>query len=221
MGLSPFSFDEDAMMNVSQASNPNDSELQAFSQEILAEMIKEGVPPLPNNFQAYFDILLEEKSENLKHYVRDLKEQAGENNLLEHSIEVEKKFLSTVSQTKVLLQNVADIYQHISAIGTKISNKLDKTKGCEDPKKALDMANEVLIDWKRFIDFFKAEALKLNEIYTQNIKLLRQAESESIYDPVYHLFNGRYILQRLGGAILDVQRYGHSTTFLSMNMKVK
>lgn len=219
MGLSPFSFDEDAVLSVSKASNPSDMELQAFSQEVISEMIKEGVPPLPSNFQSYFDILLEDKPESIKRYVRDLKEESGENNLLEHSIEVEKKFLSTISHTKELLQNIADIYQHISAIGTKITNKLDKTKGSTDPKKTLDMAGEILTDWKRFIDFFKAEALKLNELYTQNIKLLRQAESESIYDPVYHLYNGRYVVQRLTAAICDVQRYGHSTTFLSMCMK--
>ena len=42
------------------------SDIEIYAKEVLSALIKDNLPPTPNNFSLYFDRLLEDKSEHLR-----------------------------------------------------------------------------------------------------------------------------------------------------------
>jgi len=98
-----------------------EGDLEAYSKEVLAALIKDGLPPTPNNFSLYFDRLLEDKSQNTKKQIISILE-LEESNEDENSIVLEQSLKHGFSSVKNILGVTANLYKNISLM-TKILEK--------------------------------------------------------------------------------------------------
>ena len=85
-------------------SNPLDienptSDLEIYSKEVLNALIKDNLPPTPNNFSLYFDRLLEDKSESLRKQIVSLLE-LEESNEAESTLKLEQSLKQGFSSVK-------------------------------------------------------------------------------------------------------------------------
>lgn len=88
--------DENALSDV--APEP-EGDLEAYSKEVLSVLMKNGLPPTPNNFSLYFDRLLEDKSENTRKHIMSILE-LEESNEDENSILLEQSLKQGFSSVK-------------------------------------------------------------------------------------------------------------------------
>ncbi len=65
------------------------SDLEIFAKEVLNALIMDNLPPSPNNFALYFDRILEDKSDSLRHQIGSILE-LEESNEDEQNLELEK-----------------------------------------------------------------------------------------------------------------------------------
>ncbi|MDT8339187.1 MAG: GGDEF domain-containing protein, partial [Sulfurimonas sp.] len=98
-----------------------EGELETYSKEVLNALMKDGLPPTPNNFSLYFDRLLEEKSQNTRNHIVSVLEQE-ENNEDENSIMLEQSLKQGFSSIKNILGVTANLYKNM-ALMTKILDK--------------------------------------------------------------------------------------------------
>lgn len=102
-----------------------EGELETYSKEVLRTLLKDGLPPTPNNFALYFDRLLEDKSQNMRSHIVSILE-LEENNDAESSIMIEQSLKQGFSYIKNILSITANLYKNM-ALMTKILEKENKS----------------------------------------------------------------------------------------------
>ena len=105
------------------------SDLEVYAKEVLSALIRDNLPPTPNNFSLYFDRILEDKSENLRKQITSVLE-LEESNDDEKTINLEKNLKQSFSSVKNILQVSAGLYKNMalmSKILEKRKNELGNT----------------------------------------------------------------------------------------------
>ncbi len=193
-------------------------ELAAFGLLVLEKMESEKIPPLPLNYQVYFETLLDDQPDAFKKLVAS-NVSLDNDDIAERGREIEKSFRQSLAHTKELLQTVATVYKQATVAGEKAKSKIEAVKGLAHATQALEMTQQLLAEWESFVNVFKAEALKMNDLYASNVKLFRQTEKESIFDPQFGIFNQRHFLKQCTNEAARVSRFGHSSCVLALSLR--
>lgn len=189
-------------------------ELERFAHDVIAHMHDDAVLPIPPNYRLFFDAMLDEQPDEFKKFVTSCSDDSDD--LSDYSRELDRHFRTSIAQTKEILHHVAALYRQAHAAGEKAKSRLEIARGSKDSDHSEAITRQLIEDWEKFVDFFKTEALKLNDLYAHNVHMLRQAEKESIYDPRYNTFNLRYLLKQIAGESDKIAQFGHQSTFLAL-----
>ena len=77
--------------------------LENLSSNVVSQLIHDGVPPIPTNFQLYFDRLLDEQPTEVQEEIQSLLELEGTNSN-EEAMALEQKLKNAFRSIKQLLQ---------------------------------------------------------------------------------------------------------------------
>jgi len=88
------------------------NELETYAKEVLEAMIREGVPPTPSNFDAYFDKLLDDKPAVFRKRILRLLEleDGGED---DHQGVLEQYLKDAFVNVKKFLQHINLLYKNL------------------------------------------------------------------------------------------------------------
>ncbi len=193
------------------------SDLEIFSNEVLTSLIKDNLPPTPNNFGLYFDRLLEEKSSSLRRQIKGILE-LEENNDEEQSIELEKSLKKGFSSIKNILQVSATLYKNM-ALMTKV---LDKTKNSlsDDPehKSVMLTVTSLENDIEKLNSILIKQITHMKELYNETADIVKNVENETIFDNRYGIHNKRFLLTKLSQEIKMVVEFKHKSSFLAIEL---
>ncbi|MEA2110572.1 MAG: diguanylate cyclase [Campylobacterota bacterium] len=206
----------DTGVTTSELEDPT-SDLEIFSNEVLAALIRDNLPPTPNNFGLYFDRLLEEKSSSLRRQIKSILE-LEENNDEETSIELEKSLKKGFSSIKNILQVSATLYKNM-ALMTKV---LEKTKSSltDNPehKSAMLTVNALENDINKLNGILKKQITHMKDLYSETADIVKNVENETIFDNRYGIHNKRYLLTKLTQEIKMVVEFKHKSSFLAIEL---
>ncbi|RUM65594.1 MAG: GGDEF domain-containing protein [Sulfurimonas sp.] len=193
------------------------SDLEIFSKEVLATLIKDNLPPTPNNFALYFDRLLEEKSASLRKQIKEILE-LEESNDDEKSIELERRLKEGFSSIKNVLQVSATLYKNMNLMTKVLENsKTELTKNPEQ-KSAILTVTALDKDIDKLNAILKKQIAHMKHLYGETATIVKNVENETVFDNRYGIHNKRFLLLKLEQEINLVVEFKHKSSFLSIEL---
>lgn len=194
-----------------------ESELETYSREVLNALLKDGLPPTPNNFSLYFDRLLEEKSQNTRSHIVSVLE-LEENNEDENSIMLEQSLKQGFSSIKNILGVTASLYKNMSLM-TKILDKRKKELEASSDNQAVQgVAASLGSDIVKLNEILKKQSGTIKTTYDETAKIIKNVENETIFDNQYGVYNKRYLMTKIEQEIELIKKFKHKSSLIMIEL---
>ena len=91
------------------------TEVENFAKIILDKMRDDNIPPTPNNYQLYFDRLLDEQSKDFKKHIFEIMELEEATSSSEQQLyQLETKLKEDIGYIKKMLSTISTVYNNFS-----------------------------------------------------------------------------------------------------------
>lgn len=194
--------------------------IRSFSKNVLDKLAKENIPPTPENFEIYFNQMLDEKPENFKKQMSeflDFDTMDGNNARIIMENDIKQVFV----KIKSMLQAVAVIYKNFSILKNIISKKLSEIETNTNP---LAVKNLLLTldDSIGKLDILLEKHMNiLKDGYEEVIKKHRSLEGQSVYDSKFEVFNKNYFTKILETEIGNIKKYKFTSSMVMVKISDK
>jgi len=200
---------------VPQSSN---NELEKFSATVLKVMIDESIPPTPNNFQIYFDKLLETKPAPFKKRINEFLELEGSNNDENHA-RIEKEVKEGFAQVKNIMQVVATVYKNLTIMQEIVKKRSSELDINPNQLTVQNIVSSLMEDLKKMFELTTKQIDLLKEYYQKATTILQEVENQSIFDIKFGVYNRRYLMKAINDEIKLIKNYAHPTTLVLAKVK--
>ena len=210
--------DDTASGSPSEASNGDpSSDVEVYSKEVLKELIKDNLPPTPNNFSLYFDRLLEDKSEHFRKQIVGMLE-LEESNDAENTIMLEQSLKQGFSSVKGILNVTASLYKNINLMTKILQKRKTELDDSKDAQGALNIINTLAVDVGKLDSILKKQTVSLKSQYDETARVVKNVENETIFDNKYGVYNKRYLMTKIEKEIELVKEFKHSSTLIMIEL---
>ncbi len=197
--------------------NEPNSDIEVYSKEVLKELIKDNLPPTPNNFSLYFDRLLEDKSENFRKQILGMLE-LEESNDAENTIMLEKSLKQGFSSVKNILNVTASLYKNINLMTKILQKRKSELDDSKDEQGALSIISTLAGDVGKLDTILKKQTGNLKIQYDETAKVVKNVENETIFDNKYGVYNKRYLMTKIEQEIALVKEFKHSSSLILIEL---
>ncbi|MDD5401090.1 MAG: GGDEF domain-containing protein [Sulfurimonas sp.] len=194
-----------------------ESELDAYSKEVLSALMKDSLPPTPNNFSLYFDRLLEDKSQNTRNHIVSILE-LEDNNEDENSIILEQSLKQGFSSIKNILGVTANIYKNMSLMTKILEKRKQELEESSDSHKTRDVAASLESDILKLGAILKKQSSSMKTMYDDTAKIIKNVENETIFDNQYGVYNKRYLMAKIEQEIELISKFKHKSSLIMIEL---
>lgn len=189
------------------------SALEQFAAEILAKLEEEGLPPIPSYYELYFETMLQDKPFDFR---KEVAEQLSSQDTSgdEKRAVLETKLKEGFTSIKDILQNVSVLYKQILSVIDTTKKRSQEAKGINNPAAVLNFATTLSSDAEMLANFLSKQATVFKDLYQKSANIVKEVETESIFDARYGIYNKRYLINQIDQEQKMIGKYGHSSTLL-------
>ena len=196
------------------------SDLEVYAKEVLDALIRDSLPPTPNNFSLYFDRLLEDKSENLRMQVHSMLE-LEESNDDENTIILEQSLKQGFSSVKNILGVTASLYKNMTLMTKILEKRKNDLIANKDAQPAASVANLLENDITKLNAIVKKQSVQMKTIYEDTAKIVKSVDSETIFDNKYGVYNKRYLLTKIDQEQELIKEFKHNSSLIMIELSKK
>ena len=193
-----------------------ESSLEKLSSQVVSTLIQDGVPPIPTNFQLYFDRLLDEQPKEIQEEIHSMMELEG-SNTDEQAIALEEKVKQAFRSIKQLLQISSNLYKNMTLMSRILSKRQSELGAFTDP------------EVKKVVKILQGDVSKLGTIldkqvgnmkthYQATANIVQEIEAGSIFDQQFGVYNKRYLLSKLDLESQQIARFNHNSTLVTVTL---
>jgi diguanylate cyclase len=189
------------------------NEIESYAKEVLDEMIREGVPPTPSNFDAYFDKRLDTKPAPFRKRILKLLEieEGGEE---DHQGALESSVKEAFGNVKKFLQHVSLIYKNLRHLENVIEKRKFEAKAVADKSALASLLEAMQKDIQTMTKIIKKESGALKETYDATSELVAEVQEQAIHDEKYGVFKKHYLLKKIRQEEKLIKEFGHESTLM-------
>ncbi len=203
-------------INVGSLSDPT-SDLEIFAKEVLGALISDNLPPTPNNFALYFDRILENKSESLRHQIGAILELEEDNND-EQSLELEKSLKQGFSSIKSMLQVGATLYKNMGLMDKILEKKREEIQSDSSLNGLSETIHSLSSDVGKLSGILKKQVTHMKTIYDETATIVKNVENETIFDNQYGVYNKRYLITKLTQESKMIEEFNHNSSLIMVQL---
>ncbi|WP_456323843.1 GGDEF domain-containing protein [Hydrogenimonas sp.] len=195
--------------NLEEPSN----EIEEYAKEVLDAMIREGVPPTPSNFDAYFDKRLDRKPPAFRKQILKLLEieEGGDD---EHQIALESAIKEAFGNVKKFLQHIGLVYKNLRHFENVIEKRRYEAKAVADKSALLSLLEATQRDIRTMTKIVSKESGALKEMYNDTGVLVAEVRERAIYDEKFGIFKKNYLLNKIRKEEALIKEFGHESTLM-------
>ncbi len=193
------------------------SDVEIYAKEVLRALLADNLPPTPNNFAAYFDRLLEDKSANLRKQIVSMLE-LEESNDDENTILLEQSLKQGFSSVKNILNVTANLYKNM-ALMTKILDKRKKELSDHpETSQAVGILSSLESDVTKLNGILKKQSVQMKTMYDETANIVKGVENETIFDNKFGVYNKRYLMNKLEVEIDLINKFNHNSSLIFIEL---
>ena len=194
------------------------SPLEKFAKKVFDKLTHEGVPPLPSYYKAYFFNLLEEEPLDFKKQMYEII-SIEESHEIDKDFELEKKLKTSFKYTKELLQHTAVVYKNAAQLREILANQIKEVSHITSPK----ILEKLIKQFENKIDLIYKRLEKENriikELYAKDVEIIKEIESNSLFDSKYGVYNKSYFLKLLEKEIKLISKFSYVSSIVFLKLK--
>lgn len=194
-----------------------EGELEAYSKEVLNALMKDGLPPTPNNFSLYFDRLLEDKSQNTRNHIVSVLE-LEESNEDENSIMLEQSLKQGFSSIKNILGVTANLYKNMSLMTKILDKRKQELEASSENQAVRGVAASLESDISKLNAILKKQSGTIKTTYDDTAKIIKNVENETIFDNQYGVYNKRYLMTKIEQEIELIKKFKHKSSLIMIEL---
>lgn len=192
-------------------------DLEIYSKEVLDALMKDGLPPTPNNFSLYFDRLLEDKSQNTRNHIVSVLE-LEESNEDENSIMLEQSLKQGFSSVKNILGVTANLYKNMTLMTKILDKRKQELEENTDVQEARSVAASLESDISKLNAILKKQSASMKSMYDDTAKIIKNVENETIFDNQYGVYNKRYLMTKIEQEIELIRKFKHKSSLIMIEL---
>ena len=193
------------------------SPIEVFAKKVFDKLTTEGIPPIPSNYALYFLNLLEDENPKLKKQIYEMI-SLEENNDIEKDIQFEKDMKISFKYSKDILQHTAIIYKITKQLKSIVSDSSKEIVHLSSPKMGEKFLNTVFAKIERFSAKMEDELKEIKELYSKNVEVMKEIDSNTLFDMTYGVYNAKYFKRVLTKEIQSVQRFKHTSSLITLKV---
>jgi diguanylate cyclase (GGDEF)-like protein len=194
-----------------------EGDLELYSKEVLQELLKDGLPPTPNNFSLYFDRLLEEKSQNTRKVILSVLEHE-ESNEDERGLVLEQSLKQGFSSIKNILGVTANLYKNMSLMTKILEKRKQELQAVATTQETMSIAASLETDVSKLNAILKNQSSSMKEMYDDTAKIIKNVESETIFDNQFGVYNKRYLMAKIEKEISLIAKFKHKSSLIMIEL---
>ncbi|WP_024791782.1 diguanylate cyclase domain-containing protein [Lebetimonas sp. JS138] len=202
---------------VSNTSTPG-SNLENFAKRVFDNLISDGVPPIPYYYKVYFFNELDNENEAFRKQVYELI-SLEESNDLEKDLEFEIKLKNAFKYSKELLNHVALTYKITKKLKELLGLQLKETAHITNNKALIKLINGFQNNLKIIDERLNREVEEIKNLYSQNVEVLKDIESNSVFDARYGIYNKNYFLNEVRKELNLINKFHHTSSLIMVKIQ--
>ncbi len=169
--------------------------LNSISKQVMQDLEKDAILPLPENFEAYFEkTLSQEQDENVKEKIRAIVESTNHDDRI---FELEKIFNDNFVLLKQVLEHLLTLCKTMSAMETNINKRLSDIAKINNPLGAQNAIKVLLNEVRGFHKQFVSQADVISRSYRDMYAKSSSTKQDAIYDTTLGIYNQAFFFQGL------------------------
>ncbi len=193
-------------------------ELEKFSLYVLKVLIDENIPPTPNNFQIYFEKLLENKPISFKRRINELLEAENVNED-EHRAKMEKDIKEGFNQIKSIMQVVSTVYKNLNVMKEIIKKRTTELEVSSSQLSVNNIASALNEDLKKLSTLMNKQLGSLKTYYEKTAEILKDIEDKAIFDSRFGVYNRRYFIKSIENEYRSIEQFHHKSSIVLLKVK--
>jgi len=194
-----------------------DVDLERYAKEVLNALIKDNLPPTPNNYSLYFDRLLENKSEAFKKQVYAMLE-LEESNDAENTIILEQNLKQGFVSVKNILAVTANLYKNMTLMAKILDKRKRELLEVADSVGVKGVAQTLENDINKLNAILKKQSEQMKELYEETGSVIKKVEQESIFDNQYGVYNKRYLFAKIEKEQELIKEFKHQSSLIMIEL---
>ncbi len=189
------------------------SDLEKYAQEVMGALIREGIPPTPSNFDAYFDKLLENRPPAFRKKILKLLEleDGGDD---EHQGVMEQQLKEAFGSVKKLLSHINTLYKNLRHLETVVEKRAFEADTVDDQNGLKSVLEAMRKDLRAMLNVIKKESGELKEAYTAAATLIKEVQEHTIFDERFGVFKRNYLLRKIKQEEKLIKEFKHESTLM-------
>lgn len=187
--------------------------LESFSKEVLNALESKNMPPLPLNYQAYFEQMLNSKDIEFQKKIHSLME--SDTNDDERNILFEKNIHLAFANTRDILKCTSNIYKNLMLMNEAEKKWLLELKANNKNSGNFDEETKQL---QAQID---SQINHLKVLYQKCNKILENINTNTMYDSKFDTYNKRYFIYLVQNEQKMIEKFSHTSTIIMMSLPLK
>lgn len=188
---------------------PDSANITDFATQVFKSLLSRNIPPIPLNYQTYFETLLDGADIEFQKQVSELMEHNAEND--ERNISFEKSIHAAFANTKDILKCTSSIYKNLV-----IMNDIEKewSLDLEGSKSSAKYTQET----QNLQNEIDSQITQLKDLYQKCNKILENINTNTMYDSKFDTYNKRYFIYLVQNEQKMVEKFAHSSSIMMMSL---
>lgn len=190
-------------------SAPDSANITDFATQVFKSLLSKNIPPIPLNYQTYFETLLDSKDIEFQKQIIELMERNAEND--ERNITFEKSIHAAFANTKDILKCTSSIYKNLV-----IMNDIEKewSLDMEGSKSSARYAQET----QNIQNEIDGQIVQLKDLYQKCNQILENINTNTMYDSKFDTYNKRYFIYLVQNEQKMIEKFAHSSSIMMMSL---
>ncbi|MDD5157650.1 GGDEF domain-containing protein [Sulfurimonas sp.] len=194
-----------------------EGDIEAYAKEVLSSLIKDGLPPTPNNFSLYFDRHLDDKSQNTRKQIVSILE-LEESNENENSMTLEQNLKSGFSSIRDILGVIANLYKNMNLMTKILEKRKEELQASSGVNDSLSITASLESDISKLNSILKKQSVNIKSMYDNTADIIKTVESETIFDNQFGVYNKRYLVAKIEQESALIQKLNHKSSLIMIEL---
>ena len=194
------------------------SEVEKFSLYILKVLMDENMPPTPNNFQIYFEKLLDNKPLSFKKRINEMLETENVNED-DHRAKMEMEVKEGFGEIQSIMKVVSTVYKNLNVMKTIVKKKTDELEVSSSQLSVANVISSLGEDLHKLSNLMNKQMELLKTHYEKTGTILKEIESKAVFDSRFGVYNRRYLLRAIENENKSIEQFHHKSTLVLAKIK--
>jgi len=171
--------------------------LEKFTQKVLQNMKTDGIPTTPEYYKIYFQkTLAQENDYELRKHISKLNKRETKEET-EKILEYEEKLDSIAKLNKEMLKNIQSTYKKNNYLIKFIQQSEKQSQSLVTPKAIHIFFKKLNSTISQIHNSLQKDMDVMKELYSKTLTLLKNIESNKIFDTKFHVYKKEYFLSKI------------------------